>query len=91
MKLKTAALMMATVIIVTLLAGNAAYALSTREVIHLTFRVERPLSLNLNDEVLRQDLHKPEAEAFSELKEKGILVDKLKKGDSTVWLFTKTE
>ena len=50
MKLKTAALMMAIVVMGTLLSGNVAYALSTRAVIHLTFRVVRPLSLNLNDD-----------------------------------------
>lgn len=43
------------------------------------------------NDLLHQSLERREAEAFSELKESGILVDKLRKGDTTLWLFTKTE
>lgn len=85
------ACIMAGVIIVTLFFGEMAYALTTRAEIHLTVRVVGALSLDLENESLQQNLHRPDAEAFSELKESGILVDKLKKGNSTVWLFTKTE
>jgi hypothetical protein len=47
--------------------------------------------MNLEDDFINQNIDKPEAEAFSELKETGIIVDKLRKGDSFIWLFTKTE
>ena len=90
MKPKMVALIMLPVIIGALLFGNVAYALTTHHVIHLTVTVVGTLSLNLENEWLHQNLLKPEAEAFSELKD-DILVDKLRKGDSTVWRFTKTE
>lgn len=79
------------VIMVTLFFIDTAYALSTRAEIHLTIKVVGALSLDLENGPLHQDLMGGEAEAFSELKKNGILVDKLNKGNSTVWLFTKTE
>lgn len=91
MAMKRKALMGLLVIMVTLFFADMAYALSTRAEIHLTIRVVGALSLDLENESLQQNLEGGEAEAFSELKEKGILVDKLNKGNSTVWLFTKTE
>ncbi len=91
MKAKMSALVALTVIIATLLGGNMAHALDTSATIYLTLRVVRPLSLNLEDAWLQENLERPEAEAFSEVKENGVLVDKLNTEDSTVWLFTKTE
>ena len=79
------------VIIATLFFVDLAYALTRRAEIHLTLRVVGALSLDLENDLLHQNLKMGEAEAFSELKEEGILVDKLRKDNSTVWLFTKTE
>ena len=90
MRTKMVALMIAA-IMVTLLFGNVAHALSTSQAIYLRLRVVGALSLNLEDEWLAQNLPQPKAEAFSELKEGGIFVDKLSKDNSTLWLFTKTE
>ena len=90
MKPRMFAVIMA-VIIVTLFFVDLAHALTTRAEIHLTLRVVGALSLDLENESLYQNLERGEAEAFSELKDKGILVDKLRKGDTTLWLFTKTE
>ena len=91
MKTKMVVLSMAAAIMVTLLFGNVAYALSTSQTIYLRVRVVGALSLNLEDKWLQQNLHKPEVEAFSELKEEGVSVDKLSGDNSTLWLFTKTE
>ena len=91
MKRKTVVWITMAVIMTTLLFGNAAYALTTHQVIHLRIRVVGTLSLNLEDGWLNETLRNPKAEAFSELKEHGIYVNKLQQRDSTVWLFTKTE
>ncbi len=91
MKRKTVVLTMLAVIMAIVLFGNVAYALSTYQVIHLRLRVVGALSLNLEDEWLSENLSDPKAEAFSELKEYGIEVDKLQRNNSMVWLFTKTE
>jgi hypothetical protein len=91
MKWLKAASIMSIVIIATLIFANVCYALSTSAVIHLTVRVVRPLSLDLEDEMVYQNVMKPEAEAFSELKDGGVLVDRLRKGNNTIWLFTKTK
>ena len=95
MKGKRVVLVTSLVIMVTLMLTNVAYAgvteLKTRHVIHVRVIVPSSLSMNLEDGWVRQNLLKPEAEAFSELKDKGILVDKIRRGDSTLWLFTKTE
>ena len=91
MKAKMFVPIIVAVIMVILLSGNTAYALATRHVIHIRLRVVGVLSLNLEDGWLDQNFRDPKAEAFSELKEHGIFVDKLQRDDSTVWLFTKTE
>ena len=81
--------------IMFLLSGNLAYAapsdLQTSITIHVTIVIPSNVSLNLDDAWINQNLNSPEAEAFSELKKDGIIVEKVKRGDSIVWLFTKTE
>lgn len=91
MKRKTAVLIMLAVIMAIVLFGNVAYALTTHQTIRLSVRVVRRLSLSLEDGWLNENFRSPRAEAFSELKEDGIYVDKLRRNDATVWLFTKTE
>jgi hypothetical protein len=90
MKRKTC-IFVITVIIATSLLGNAAYALSTHHTIHLTLRVVGSVALDLEDSWLNENLREPRAEAFSELKESGVHVDRIRKDDGTIWLFTKTE
>jgi hypothetical protein len=91
MKSKIMAIIIGAAVCGTLLFENIVYALTTYERICLTIRVVKVLSLKLDNEVLHQNFDRPEAEAFSELKEDGILIDRLKKDNLTVWLFTKTE
>ena len=91
MRCKTVVLIMLAVIMAIVLLGNVAYALTTHQVIHLRLRVVGALSLNLEDGWLDEVLRDPKAEAFSELKEHGIEVNKVQRNNSTVWLFTKTE
>ena len=86
MKRKT--LILSIVVLMTLLFISNSYALTTRAVIHLRMRVVSALSLELDDASLND---KTEAEAFSELEEEGLIVDKLRRGDSTIWRITKTE
>jgi len=86
MKRKT--LMISIVIMISLLFISNSYALTTHAVIHLRMRVVSSLSLDLDDTSLRDGL---EAEAFSEFEEKGLMIDKLRRGGSTIWRFTKTE
>ncbi len=90
--MKAKALVLALVaVIMVMLVGNNAYALSTQQVIYLRVTVVGRLSLDLEDEWLHRNMHKPEAEAFSELKESGVQVDKLVRNNEALWLFTKTE
>ncbi len=91
MKSKIGVLILLSVITVTLLCANAAYARSISHEVHLVVRVVGVLSMNLENEWLRDNMVNPNAEAFSELKERNILVDKLIKDKSTIWLLTKTE
>lgn len=88
---KAASLIMAVVIIMGVLAGNQAYAESISRSIHLSITVIGTLSLNIDEGTLMADSAKPTSEAFSELKEHDIVVSKLTRDDSNVWLFTKTE
>ena len=90
-KAKTALRAVVPAIMLTLLLCNTAHALATSQTIHLTVRVVGALSLDLEDEWISENLSEPKAEAFSELEESGILIDKYRKGDSTLWLFTKTQ
>jgi len=64
---------------------------STTKEIHVTIRVVGALALDLEDEWIRSKIDTPKAEAFSEIKDHGISVEKSRKGDSTLWLFTRTE
>ena len=91
MKAKMAVSIFLAVIMIMLLCGNTAYALTTRQTIRLRVRVVGVLSLNLENELLEKNLLEPEAEAFSELKEHGVSVEKLQRNNSMVWLFTKTK
>ena len=91
MKTKKALTIVSAIITLIMLSGNLAFALSTYERIFVTLYVEGEISMNLDDDLISQNIDKPEVEAFSELKEEGILVDKLRRGDSILWLFTKTE
>jgi hypothetical protein len=94
MKAKIALLIMLAGIVV-LLSGNLAYAapsnLQTSITINVTMIIPSNVSLNLDEGWISQNLKSPEAEAFSDLKKNGVLVEKVKRGDSTVWLFTKIE
>ena len=91
MKSKIGILVLLSVITVTLLCADAAYARSISQTVHLVVRVVGVLSMDLENEWLRDNMVNPNAEAFSELKEHNILVDKLRKDKSTIWLLTKTE
>ena len=91
MRLKKLAVILAMVIIATLLFTNYVYASSMSRQLRLTVTVVGTLSMDIENEVIHQSLIKPEAEAFSELKDHGILIDKLTSDNSTVWLLTKTE
>jgi len=88
MAMKKKTLVITIVVLMSLLFIHNAYALTTHAVIRLTIKVVPTLALNLDDAGLNSGI---EAEAFSELEESGIAVDKIERGDSTVWLFTKTE
>ena len=81
----------AAVIILMMGLGNVAYAKGISRQIHLTVRVVGVLSLNIGNDWLDATSNSPTAEAFSELKEHEIQINKLKRNDSMVWLFTKTE
>ena len=91
MKRKMKAVVIGAVIMAIFLFGNTSYALTTSATIHLTVRVVGAISLNLEDQWLEQNLDRPEAEAFSELKDRDIYIDRLKRNDSMVWRFTKTQ
>ena len=88
MKLRKLAVVMAMVIIATLVFTNYVYARSMSSQLRLTVTVVGTLSMDIENDVIRQSI---EAEAFSGLKEHGILIDKLTSDNSTVWLLTKTE
>ena len=77
--------------VIILFFGDMAYALTTRAEIHLTLRVVACLSLNLENDVFQNSSGEIGAEAFSELKKGGVIIDKIGKDESVVWLFTKTE
>ena len=91
MRLKKIALIIAIVIIATLWFTNYVYASSMSRQVHIRITVVGSLSMDIENEGIRQSLIKPEVEAFSELKDHGILIDKLTSDNSTVWLLTKTE
>ncbi|MBU4376348.1 MAG: hypothetical protein KKD29_02585 [Candidatus Omnitrophica bacterium] len=91
MKPKIALLIMAMVIMVSVVAGNVAYAESTSRSVYLTITVIGTLSLNVDEDSLTTDSGKINAEAFSEMKDHNIEVTKLVRNNSDVWLFTKTE
>lgn len=95
MKAKIVALIILISITMILLSENLAYAqmsgLKTQHTIYVRVIIPPRLSMNLDKEWISQNLNKPEVEAFSELKEDGIIVEKVRRNDSIVWLFTKTE
>jgi len=70
------------------LAIAAGYSRSA--VIHVTILAPDILRMDLSDDVVSANEGLPQAEAFSDIKEHGIDVDKVKRGDDIVWLFTKT-
>ncbi len=88
MAMKRKTLIISIVMAISLLFICNAYALTTYAVIHLTLRVVPSLCMDLDDTSLQKGL---EAEAFSEFKDSGLSVDKLDRGSTTVWRFTKTE
>ena len=63
---------------------------SRTAVIHITIYAPDILKMDLADNILATNEELPRAEAFSDIKEHGIDVDKVKRGDDIVWLFTKT-
>jgi len=93
MKAKIRILVMLVFIALMVLSGKVASAseFTAEATIEVRLIIPPNASLKLDDEWVHQNLQKPEAEAFSELKESGILVDKIKREDTIVWLFTKTE
>jgi len=91
MKPKIASLIIAIVIMITVLAGNLAYAESLSQSVYLTITVVGILSLNIDENALSANSGKPEAEAFSDMKAHDIVVSKLVRNNSDTWLFTKTE
>lgn len=90
-KPKIASLIILTMIMTAVLAGNTAYAESLSQSVYLTITVVGTLSLNIDENGLSADSGKPEAEAFSDMRNHNILVSKLVRDDSDLWLFTKTE
>ncbi len=81
------------IIIIMLLCIHVAEAtqLETQHIIRLKVIVRDVLSLNLEESHIRQNLSRPEAEAFSELKDHGVLIEKLACDNTLVWRFTKTK
>ncbi|MBL7071623.1 MAG: hypothetical protein ISS26_05590 [Candidatus Omnitrophica bacterium] len=79
------------VVAVLLIFLGTSHALITRAEIHLSIRVVSSLSLDLNDGFLEKGLLGAGAETFSELRDQGIMIDKSRRGDSSIWIFTKTE
>jgi hypothetical protein len=100
-KPKIASLIILTLIMMTALAGTTAYADSVSQTIRLTITVVGTLSLNIDENALpalaasanagEANSGKPEAEAFSEMRNHNIVVSKLVRDNSNLWLFTKTE
>ena len=91
MKTKLLILLVGAVIIVALICSEEALALSTKQTIHLRLRVVRPVALNLEDGWIQKNLAEPSAEAFHELKDLGIDINRISRNGEKVWLFTKTE
>lgn len=91
-KAKCIVLIAITVIVALAMMVNISHAaLSTTHTIHLTLVVVGALSMDLEDSWLNEGLADPKAEAFSELRENGMRIDRLEKNHAVVWLFTKTE
>lgn len=90
-KPKIAHLIVLMLIMMTALAGTTAYADSVSQTIHLTITVVGTLSLNIDESTLSANSGKPDAEAFSDIKNHNIVVSKLVRDNSNLWLFTKTE
>ena len=84
----------ALLVIVALLAFQGLVFASeyrTFAVVNVTIIAPGSVAMDLGDDVISRGIERDGVEAFSELKESGIIVDKISKGDSTIWLFTKTE
>jgi hypothetical protein len=90
-KPKLASLIILMVIMMAVLSGSLAYAESISRSVRLTITVVGTLSLNIDENALSANPGKPEAEAFSEIRNHNIVVSKFVRDDSNIWLFTKTE
>ncbi|MDD5680346.1 MAG: hypothetical protein PHI59_03800 [Candidatus Omnitrophica bacterium] len=95
-KPKMTSLIIFLAIMTAILTGNMAYAESKSQSVHLTVIVVGALSLNIDENALpalagEANSGKPAAEAFSDIKEHNIIVSKLVRDNSDLWLFTKTE
>jgi len=95
-KPKIGSLIILMLIMMAVLAGTTAYANSVSQTIHLTITVVGTLSLNIDENALpalagAANSGKPEAEAFSDMRSHNIVISKLVRDNSNLWLFTKTE
>ena len=88
---KVAFVLIVGVILSSFLFVSTACARTTSATIRLTIRVVGSIALNLEDAWLEENLSDPKAEAFSELEEHGVHVERAQRNDSALWLFTKTE
>jgi hypothetical protein len=90
-KPKIASLIILMMVAMAVLAGNVAYADSVSQSVHLTIIVVGTLSLNIDENALLANSGKPGVEAFSQMEEHNIVVSKVIRDKSDLWLFTKTE
>jgi hypothetical protein len=71
--------------------AKTAYASSSSNTVTLSFTVIGSIALNIDESVVLANCGGHESEAFSELKDRYVLVDKLTRNNKNLWLFTKTE
>ena len=90
-KMKRTALLLAVLVLLVFCDAALASEYKMQAVVCVIIHAPSHISMNLEDDIVARNPERPGVEAFSELKETGITVEKVARDDKTVWLFTKTD
>ncbi|MBN1871914.1 MAG: hypothetical protein JW800_05000 [Candidatus Omnitrophica bacterium] len=89
--MKKIALLLAVLVLLAFCDAALASGYRTQAVICVIIHAPSHISMNLEDDIVARNNGRDGVEAFSELKETGIMVEKVDRDDKAMWLFTKTE